>query len=96
MNSADFLTHFHQFSIKIHFSVAGAVHKVAYSSTLIYRLSHSMSIAGSLYAHTSERAYVKHRAENEKVLCKTERKEALLCVCILLIVSILHKIGRRQ
>ena len=96
MNSADFLTHFHQFPLKTEFWVAAAIHKVAYVSTLIYSLSHSMSIAGSLYAHTSERAYVKHRAENEKVLCKTERKEALLCVCILLTVRVPDKVGGRQ
>ena len=96
MNSADFLTHFHQFPLKTEFWVAAAIHKVAYVSTLIYSLSHSMSIAGSLYAHTSERAYVKHRAENEKVLCKTERKAALFGACILAVVYILHKIQKRQ
>ena len=96
MNSACFLTHFRKLSTSFKFWLARTIHKVAYVSSHIYRLSYSMPIAGSLYAHTSERAYVKHRAENEKVLCKTERNEALFGACILAVVCILGKIRRQQ
>ena len=95
-NSAYFLTHFHQFLAKHDLRVVDAVNKAACVSTYIYCLSHSLPIAGSLYAHTRETAYVKHRAEKTKVLCKTERKEPVFRTCISLIYRVLDKIGGRQ
>ena len=49
-NSAYFLTHFHLFLAKHDLRVVDAVDKAACVSTYIYCLSHTLPIAGSLYA----------------------------------------------